>query len=226
MEQKKRPSNDDDDDQEHESIQEDDTVPIPVPDPDDDKDAPGGESDRGDIEQILASCEARIRALIRRRFPGLDEHRVNDVLQQVAVALLEELPRRDGKSKRDDDIEKYAVRVAWNKACDILRNGTREASKLGAKRDLLASQFSLWDMFTPAEQAEVSAIVAETARTLTPFQLWLWERYVEHYPKSGRGNFLAKVTGVPLSSPDMKRWIAEIRSRFFDNLRDKGYDLD
>jgi DNA-directed RNA polymerase specialized sigma24 family protein len=225
MEQKKRPSNDDDDDQEHESIHDDDTVPAPVPESGDDKDAPGDESERSEIEQILASCEARIRNLIRRRFPGHDEHRVQDVLQQVAVALLENLPKRDGTPNREDDIQ-YAVSIAWKKACDILRTESREANKRRAKQDLLTSQFSLWDKFTPAERDEISAIVAETARTLTPFQLWFWEKYVEHFPKSKRGNYLANATGVPLSSMDVKRRIDEIRKRFFDDLGDKGYGLE
>ncbi len=222
MDEEKRPS-DDDDDQENESDQNEDTPPAPESE---DGDHPQlNELERIEIERILAECEANIRNLIRRKFPGLGNHDQEDVIQEVALALGENIAKSNGTLWQERDI-RYTVSIAWKKACDKLRGKSRELAKRKVKQDLLTSQFSLWDGFTLAERAEFSAIMAESARTLTPFQLWLWENYVEHYPKSRRGNYLADKTGLPFSSKEMKRWIGEIRERFVTDLRSKGYDLD
>jgi hypothetical protein len=223
MDQNERPSHDDE--ANHDSIQHDDDRTSPERDSQDGDDAAQFDASDADVESFLAECERRMRVMFRREFPGLYSTEVDNVLQEVALALVEK-SKRQGSRFWDEEDFSLALQIARNKACDILRKRSREEEKRRIKHERMCQSLSQWDCLSAWEREEIITIVAKTADDLTRFQRWLWEQYVEFYPRSMRGDHLAKETGAPFSSKEMKRWIDEIRKRFSSDLRKGGYDLD
>lgn len=163
--------------------------------------------------------------MLRREFPGLSTADADNVLQEVAVALVQNAAR-DGTCFWHDEDFSLAVAIARNKASDQFRRRGREQAKWKGKYERMCESLSQWERLSDWEREEIETIVARRAAGLTPFERWLWEQYVDHYPASRRGNDLAKVTGLPFSPKEMKRWIGEIRERFLNDLRKGGYDFD
>jgi DNA-directed RNA polymerase specialized sigma24 family protein len=174
---------------------------------------------------FLKECERRIRAMLGREFPGLCDADADNVLQEVAFALVQKSARAGTCFWHDMDYS-LAVTIARNKARDVFRRHSREEDKRKGKHERMCESLSQWDHLSNWERKEMETIVVTTAEGLSPFEQWLWQQYVDHYPASRRGNYLAKVTGLPFVSKEMKGWIDGIRERFLNNLRKGGYDFD
>jgi hypothetical protein len=108
----------------------------------------------------------------------------------------------------------------------MFRHRSREEDKRKGKHERMCESLSQWERLSNWEREEIETIVAITADGLTPFEQWLWQQYVDHYPASRRGNYLAKVTGLPFVPKEMKGWIDKIRERFLNDLLKGGYDFD
>ncbi|TVS11600.1 MAG: sigma-70 family RNA polymerase sigma factor [Planctomycetaceae bacterium] len=184
-------------------------------------------SDSLEFQQFVNQCMRQIETLIYWKYPGLDVAEKEDVFQEVILALW----KRKEKNGHPFWLELESCRclerkIAENKCNDILRREASEKRKREGKHQRIRASFSVWEPLPAWKQKEIQAICLRTASNLTEEDRWLWEQYVEHYPRSRRGKHLAEVTGLPYSSQEMKRRIAKIRKRFQIDLRDGGYDLD
>jgi DNA-directed RNA polymerase specialized sigma24 family protein len=227
MAKKQRPSQEDEpnDEPDHDSVQEGDTEPECGSSATNDSEASDGASEATKLTVFLVECERRIRAMLRREFPGLCAADADNLLQEVAFALVQRSARAGTCFWHDQDF-RLAVTIARNKASDLFRRRSREEDKWKGKHERMFESLSPWERLSDWEREEIETIVARTAAGLTPFEQWLWEQYVDQYPASRRGNYLAKVAGLPFSPKEMKRWIDEIRERFLNDLRKGGYDFD
>jgi DNA-directed RNA polymerase specialized sigma24 family protein len=223
MAKKERPSHEDD--PENDSAREGDTELDFGSNAGDDSEASDSPSEDTDLTEFLKECEQRIRAMLGREFPGLCDADVDNVLQEVAFGLVQKSVRAGTCFWHDKDFS-LAVTIARNKARDLFRHHSREEGKRKGKHERMCEHLSQWERLSNWEREEIETIVARTADGLTPFEQWLWQQYVDHYPAARRGTYLARVTGLPFTSKDTKRWIDDIRERFLKDLGDGGYDFD
>ncbi len=179
------------------------------------------------FRKFVEQCRRQIQALIYWKYPGLDVAEKEDVFQEVILALWKR-KEKDGHLfwLELESCRCFERKIAENKCNDILRHEASEKRKREGKHQRKCASFSVWKQLPAWEQKEIQEICLRTASNLTKDERWLWEQYVENYPRSRRGKHLAEVTGLPYSSQDMKRRIAKIRKRFQIDLRDGGYDLD
>ncbi len=180
-----------------------------------------------EFQKFVDQCMRQIEALIYWKYPGLDVAEKEDVFQEVILALWKRMEKNGHPFWLElESCRCFERKIAENKCNDILRHDASEKRKREGKHQRICASFSVWEPLPVWEQKEIQAICLRTASNLTDENRWLWEQYVEHYPRSRRGNYLAEVTGLPYSSDDMKRRIATIRKRFQIDLREGGYNLD
>lgn len=178
-----------------------------------------------EFQEFVKQCMRQIEALLLWKYPGVHMDEKEDVFQDVILALWKRT-RNQGILFWLDSCHSFERRIAENKCIDRLRHQTKEEAKREIKQEKMGASYSIWGNYTGLEQEEIQVICLRTASKLTDQERSLWETYVEHYPKSSRGNYLAKVMGLQHSPSEMKRRIGEIRKRFLGDLRDGGYDLD
>ena len=148
-------------------------------------DADPSDDEQQDFEHSFARWLSSIRRMLRSEFPSLREADVEDIQQEVRKALLERLAANPGILE-EKGARSLALAIARNKATDVLRRREREKRKNEGRQNALGSQSSLWTKLTAVEQAEFISINLEIFDALPPFEQFLWNAYVEHYPRSCR----------------------------------------
>lgn len=84
---------------------------------------------------------------------------------------------------------------------------------------------SHWDDMNPVELRELQEIVFRVYEELNPFEQFVWDYYVEFYPKSRRASKLASVAGIDsLFETSNSRTASTVRGllkKMVDRIREK-----